>query len=203
MNCDRIARWYALLEHAAFGWALERCRTRYLPEITCARRILALGDGDGRALVALLKACPDAQIDYVDLSAQMLALARQRTGANPRVTFLQADARMVPLPDQAYDAIITHFFLDCFDDQNAPHLIDRVAQAAAPNARWIVSEFRAEQWWSRAVVRTLYLLFKLTTSLQTRRLPGYSRSVHAAGFHCSQRETSAGGLLVSELWVRR
>ena len=202
MNCDRIARWYALLEHAAFGSALERCRVRFLPDLADAKRVLALGDGDGRPLVALLQACPAAQVDYIDLSAKMLALARKRTDHDKRVTFIQADALTMPLPQAEYDAIVTHFFLDCFDEQNASRLIERIARAAKPGARWIVSEFRAEQWWSRWLVSWLYFFFRITTGLKTRCLPDYPRFLRQSGFNCLQRKTSAGGLLVSEIWRR-
>src|SRR5450631_1026229 len=99
MNCDRIAPWYELLERLAFGRSLEKCRCRFLPDICGARRILALGDGDGRALVALLKASAGAQVDYIDLSVGMLKIAKKRVaqaGVAGQVTFLHGDALTCP-----------------------------------------------------------------------------------------------------------
>ena len=115
MNCDRIARCYRWLEYAGFGRALEHRRNAFLAYVADARRVLVLGDGDGRALAALLRAAPHARIDYVDLSARMLELARGRAG-DLRVVYRRDDARTTPLPAAEYDLIVTHFFLDCFDE---------------------------------------------------------------------------------------
>src|ERR1019366_5450931 len=54
VNCDRIAGCYRWLEYAGFGRALEHRREAFLSEVAEARRVLVLGDGDGRALAALL-----------------------------------------------------------------------------------------------------------------------------------------------------
>ncbi len=83
MNCDRIARLYRWIEYAGFGNALERTRAAQWNGSSAfagARRALVLGDGDGRALTRLLEAAPRVRADYVDLSRQMLELARARAG---------------------------------------------------------------------------------------------------------------------------
>ena len=132
----------------------------------------------------------------------MLGLAKERVGDSVRVTFLHNDALTMPLPGVAHDVILTHFFLDCFDDQSASCLIERISRTVSPGARWIISEFRAEQWWSRSLVSLLYLFFHISTGLKTRRLPDYPRWLTQSGFVRQQRETSAGCLLVSEIWER-
>src|SRR5215467_13731897 len=111
MNCDGIARWYRWLEYAGFGRALERRREAFVREVADARRVLVLGDGDGRGLAALLRANPRATVDSIDLSAGMLRLARRRIG-DGQVALHHADARTAPLRESEYDLIVTHFFLD-------------------------------------------------------------------------------------------
>ena len=134
MNCDRIARRYRWFEYAGFGRELERRREAFLSDVSDTRRVLALGDGDGRALAALLAAAPNACVDYIDVSACMLALARARAGAE-HVNYRCEDARAAPLPIAQYDLIVTHFFLDCFDETELEPLIARLANAASPQAR--------------------------------------------------------------------
>jgi ubiquinone/menaquinone biosynthesis C-methylase UbiE len=197
VNCDRIARCYRWLEYAGFGRALEHRREAFLAEVPDARRVLVLGDGDGRALAALLAAAPRAQIDYIDLSERMMQLARQRAGS-ARVAYCQDDALTTPLPAAEYDLIVTHFFLDCFDEKDQARLVARVACAATPQARWLVSEFRKPG----LLVNLLYFFFRAATGLKTRRLIDHHPLFLRSGFRLTRSEAARRGLLASELWMR-
>ena len=197
MNCDRIAPWYRWLEYAGFGRALERRRAAFLGEVADARRVLALGDGDGRALSVLLAAAPKARIDYIDVSAEMLKLARARAG-DQRVAYRCEDARTAPLPAAEYDVIVTHFFLDCFEGPDMELLTSRISGAARPEARWIVSEFRKPGWF----VQALYFFFRITTGLRTRSLMDHHPFLERNGFRLKCSESAWRGRLASEVWVR-
>jgi len=197
VDCDPIARWYRWLEYAGFGRALERRRTAFLSDVSDARRILALGGGDGRALATLLAVARHACVDYIDVSARMLELARARAGTQ-HVNYRNEDARTVQLPAAQYHVIITHFFLDCFDQTDLEPLIARIAGAARPDARWLISEFRGNGW----LVRALYLFFHVATGLRTRRLVDHHPLLMRHGFRLARAEETWRGVLASELWER-
>ena len=93
-NFDSIARWYRWLEYVVFGRALERCRFALLPALGDARRVLILGEGDGRFLKKLLSINSTARIDVIETSAVMSKLARGRLSDEEarRVKFHLADA---------------------------------------------------------------------------------------------------------------
>lgn len=201
MNCDPIARWYRWLEYAGFGRALERRRLAFLKDAADAKRGLVLGEGDGRFLVRLLEQNRWASIDYVDLSAGMLELARARAGSD-RVTYHRADALTIPLPAVEYDLVCTHFFLDCLDGGDLKRMIARIADSCAPRARWIVSEFREPRVWARAIVSGLYFFFRWTTGLRTRELVDHRPLLAHAGFELTRCQEARFGLLVSELWIK-
>jgi ubiquinone/menaquinone biosynthesis C-methylase UbiE len=200
VNCDPIARWYRWLEYIAFGRALERRRNAFLSDVADARRALVLGDGDGRFLARLVREMRGT-IDYVDISPRMLALARARAG--DRVHYILGDARTIPLPAAEYDLIVTHFFLDCFDEQDAVTLVERIVASATPNAYWLISEFRDTNWWSRPVIAGLYLFFRITTGLKTERLIDHGPLLHQHGFVLEESESARAGFLGSELWRSR
>ena len=200
MNCDPIARWYRWLEYAGFGRALERRRCAFLAEVADSRRILLLGEGDGRFLVKLVEQNRGASIDYVDLSWRMLELARARAG--DRVTYRQGDALTIPLPENEYDLIVTHFFLDCFEAPELDRLMDRVARAARGDARWLLSEFREPAAWARAIVGALYWFFRAATGLKTARLVDHRPLLERRGFRLVREQLGRAGLLASELWAR-
>jgi ubiquinone/menaquinone biosynthesis C-methylase UbiE len=143
VNADSIARWYRWIEYAAFGRALERYRFRYLDRLSSARRILILGEGDGRVLSRLLPLAPFARIDVVDSSPQMVELAGRRITHQHqhRVKFHCQDVFERTWGASEFDAVVTCFFLDCFTEVQARRVIRRIARALAPGGIWLVSEF--------------------------------------------------------------
>jgi SAM-dependent methyltransferase len=209
VNCDFIARWYRWFEYFGFGRALERRRCAFLSDVADSQRVLVLGDGDGRFLEQFAKPSKSDQkpttnprflIDYVDLSGKMLELARRRAGTDC-VTYHHADALTIPLPAAHYDLIVSHFFLDCLSEDQAKSLVDKIGAAVRPNARWLISEFREPAWWARAAVGGLYVFFRITTGLRTKRLIDHHALLTRGGFVLLKEETARFGLLASELWL--
>ena len=203
MNCDSIARAYRWLEYFGFGRELERRRFRFLAEIVGSHQALVLGEGDGRFLARFREECP-AKIDCVDISRGMLRLAYQRAGED-RIRHIHSDARTLALPRAGYDLVVTHFFLDCFNVDDLERVVKRIAVAAVPEAKWLVSEFRQPQYgwraaWAWLWLRGLYCFFGLTTGLRTRRLTDHHPLLAQNGFRIERQETSWFGLLASELW---
>lgn len=197
-NFDAVARWYRHLEWAGFGRALWRRRVEFLPELRGARRVCMAGEGDGRFLKAFRRENPEAEVMYVDASRRMLDLARGRAGGG-RVHFVQRDLGTGERMDGEFDAMVTHFFLDCFRDGEVAGVVRRLAGAPV----WVVSEFQAPNVVCRGLVRGLYAFFGVTTGLAVKRLPDYAAALGAAGYVLAERREAWGGLLVSELWRSR
>ena len=212
MNCDFIAPYYEFAERISFGRSLEHARFAFLQEAKSAQRALVCGGGDGRFLAQLLRVNPAVQIDYVDISAKMIALARRRVAksgdANAvRVCFHHVDVRNFVPQACAYDLMVTNFFLDCFSDNELAGVIAHLSECAAPDANWLVSDFRRAggplgRLWTTVVTRSLYAAFRLTTGLRVSRLPAYLAAVRRAGYSLQGEKTLLGGLLHSSLWRR-
>jgi SAM-dependent methyltransferase len=192
VNCDRIAHWYRWLEYAAFGSALRRRREAFLFELGNPKKVLLLGDGDGRFLQIFTALYPQARVDAVDVSERMIALARARV---PSAAFHLADAREFPFA-QCYDLAVAHFFFDCFETEDLSRLLNRIQTRA-----WLISEFRNTPW-SRPVLRGLYFFFLTTTGLRTTVLPDHRPMLEKLGFHLAKEQKSLASLLASELWIR-
>jgi len=210
MNCDRLARYYEMLERLTFGRRLEKRRFAFLAEAEAAERALLCGDGDGRFLAELLRVNARARVDFVDLSWGMIAIAERRVAKmgesfHERVRFFACDVMEFEPEAGGYDLISAHFFLDCFSEAEIGAVVGRIAGWGARDARWVVSEFcEAEtilsRVWTRAVIRGLYAAFRLTTGLRVRRLPDYAAALAERGFRLRKRETDLGGLLCSGVW---
>jgi len=146
VSFDAVAPWYRLLESIAFGNALQKARIACLDEIGSARRAFIVGEGNGRFLADVLQRYPLLRIDCLDSSERMLDLAQRHVlETTPdeigRVTFIRDDVRSWT-PNDRYDLIVTHFFLDCFSTQQVGLIVAKLAQAAAPNATWLLADFR-------------------------------------------------------------
>ncbi len=211
MGFDLVAPVYQFLEYTAFGSGLQRRRTHFLERVKSSRFALVLGDGDGRFLEELLAANAAVQVDSVDMSRRMTAIARDRlarrfgSACGERVRFIEADARAVRIPRTSYDLVATHFFLDCFTDGELAPLVERIANVSAPGACWIVSEFRQPRAGMAAVharlwLWAMYTFFRVTAGLKTRQLPDYSSMLRSNGFTLIEQNASRFQLIGSELW---
>lgn len=185
---DRLARPYRLLEWIAFGSLLERARFRHLERLRGCKRILLLGEGDGRVLARVCAAAPSAKIDCLDLSAAMLAKAEARLSSadRTRVRFRHEDALTADLDPKSYDAVTTFFFLDCFMEDQASAIINRIQRSLSENAVWLFADFsepahglmrlRAKTW-----LWIMYAFFRWQTGLSARRLPASENLILKAG----------------------
>lgn len=198
---DHLARPYELLERTLFGRNLERARFRFLPELCNARRVLLVGEGDGRVLERLLRVAPHCNIDVVDKSQGMIARAKRRIGADPRVAFHHTDVRSFE-SNARYDAVATLFFLDCFDEAALPGVVTRLAARLLPGGSFLYADFvgqgdspRHTLWLS-----LLYLAFGAITDIEARRLADPTPLLRDAGLVVAQREEFARGLVTSQLW---
>ncbi|MFI5358069.1 MAG: class I SAM-dependent methyltransferase, partial [Opitutales bacterium] len=144
---------------------------------------------------------PAARIDCLDLSPGMLARARRRVAtAGNRITFRPGDILTEPLPARNYDAVVTCFFLDCFNDCQAAVVVGRIAASLRPGARWLWADFTLPprgpaRWRARLWLAVLYGFFRWQTGISARALPDSEALIAGAGFHCVAQHTRQWGLL--------
>lgn len=75
------------------------------------RSWLDVGCGTGALTAAVLAAAEPSRVTGVDPAEGFLAHARARVG-DPRVTFYSGDARSLPVPDAAFDAVVSGLALN-------------------------------------------------------------------------------------------
>ena len=207
MNADRIASGYRWLEYAAFGLALEKARFDFLSRAADARRVLILGEGDGRFLARLLECNPHASVAVIESSARMIQLARQRVppGERSRVEFHHIDAASQPLPEGPFDLAVTHFFLDILTSPEAETVIFKASAVLCPGAVWLLSEFQEpasgmRRLHSRLWLRAMYRFFSLTTGLRAFKLPPYRDALRRYGLGETEHRERRFGLIRSQVW---
>lgn len=212
MSFDRLAPHYTWMEAVLAGRRLQRCRVTWLDALAGCADILIAGVGHGHFLRHCARRFPHARITSVDASAGMLRHARRRTelaGINgERLSFVHASLpEWAPQPGE-FDAIVTHFFLDCFPPGELDAVISALARGARPNARWIVSDFAVParglaRQRARALHALMYAFFRPVTRVRARRVTTPDPMLRTQGFRLAGRQASEWGLLQSDLWQRR
>jgi len=112
---------------------------------------------------------------------------------------------VLPHPVDYYDLIVTHYFLDCFSNQELEDVVGRLANWGMPQAKWIVSDFSEAngligRLWTRSVIGGLYSAFRFTTGLKVTQLPEYKAALARRGYFLRFEEDVMAGLLHSSLW---
>jgi len=74
-------------------------------ELPTTANVLDLGCGTGRLLDRLAANFPELRGTGLDLSSQMVRLAREKNRHRPRLIYLQGDAESLPFAESQFDAV--------------------------------------------------------------------------------------------------
>jgi SAM-dependent methyltransferase len=200
---------YVWLEYAAFGRGLQRARESNLDALAGCRSIGVFGAGDGRCFPSLLAAAPEARFESIEFARPFIEAQRNqvdRLGAASRVVFVQADAREWRPTAREFDAVVTHFFLDCFPETELHAVIANISAGLIPGGTWLFGDFaipdRAgfSRWRAKLVIRALCLFFRWQADHPLSTLPPMDRALRDAGFVCEREQTANFGLIRSALY---
>ena len=101
-------------------------------------RVLDLGTGTGEAALLAAREFPRASVRGIDISEEMIAIAKRKVGLDPegRVAFKVADASRIPWPDDSFDLII---------QLNMPPFFGEVARVLRPGGAVAVAASWGEE----------------------------------------------------------
>lgn len=103
---------------------------------TDALHIVELGAGSGLFSAMLRAAFPKAHLTLIDFSENMLALARNRLGDDPAITYSLADYTAGPLPAHS-DAIVSSLSIHHLEDDRKRALLAHIFAALQPGGFFI------------------------------------------------------------------
>lgn len=185
---DWMAKPYALFERVLFGSTFHATRTALIPKLAGARRVLVLGEGDGRFVSELLAYDPHVEVFVVDGSLEMLRVSQKRCAPYAgRTQFVHANVvTWLTTAERAaeFDGVVTTFFLDCLTEAELVTLFTELDYHVAADTRWlwadlVIPSHGLRRLLARTLLRALYAVFALTTNITARRLvspdPYFSR----------------------------
>jgi tRNA (cmo5U34)-methyltransferase len=100
-----------------------------------ASRLLELGTGTGETALRVLRRHPGASLTGLDVSADMLAVARDRLVADLRVARLED-----PLPPGPFDLVFSALCVHHLDGPGKADLFRRVARVLVPGGRFVLGD---------------------------------------------------------------
>ena len=153
---DNIAPKYDLLNHT-LSMSIDRVwRRRVVGEVRRAKpgRILDVATGTGDLAIAMARRLRDVQVLGVDLSEQMLAVARRKIearGLDGRIVLDRGDAERLAVADASVDVATVAFGVRNFGDLGAG--LRELARTIKPGGKVVILEFSRPR---NRVFRALY-----------------------------------------------
>jgi ubiquinone/menaquinone biosynthesis C-methylase UbiE len=197
------------MEAVLAGNQLQKVRTAFLDELLSRQNVLFLGEGNGRLLIPFLKGNATAKVSCLDASSGMLDAARRRLACagldTNRVDWIHRDVTASAVPQGSFDAVVTCFFLDCFEGDELRHVVRSIAGAAAEGAIWVVADFGVPKSGlarlrARIITGLMYPFFRAITGVSARHIEPIDTYFEAAGFSLIALNTWSAGLLHADLW---
>lgn len=126
------------------GQLHDHYETRFLAgllEPLRGRRVLDAPAGTGRIAVELARR--GARVFAVDLTAQMLAVARSRLDATHPgyVHCVQGNGRRLPFPDASFDSVLSVRFLHLIPPSAWPRFLEELRRVLVPDGTMLVHLF--------------------------------------------------------------
>lgn len=125
----------------------QRARVLDLLAPRRGERILDVGVGPGLLAYDLARLTgPEGRVVGLDVSADMLAIARERLKHLPQAECIQGDAVQLALPDQAFDAAVSTQVYEYVPDM--PRALDELRRVLRPGGRAVIldTDWRSLVW---------------------------------------------------------
>lgn len=141
----------------SFGLDLywRKVLSQQLPENEISH-LLDLATGTGDQIISILKEFPKAKftITGLDMSREMLELAKQKIPSSDRVRFMLCDAAVLPFDDSSIDCVTVSFGVRNFI--NLHHCLSEMLRILTPSGRILILEFAMPQ---NSLLRNIHLQY--------------------------------------------
>ena len=192
---NNIAHRYDRLAKLVFGNKLESAKKANIEHIKPGHKVLVVGGGTGSILEYIAELGRKNVIDFVDVSDQMIQIARQREIIDNRVSFYPVKIEEFEISD--YDIIITNFFFDQFSQDKTEMILAILKQKLSRNGLVLFSDFLNPTSVRNRIIHTLMkLYFRFTINLKVKQYPDYQKAFYMSGLKQISSKLVGGNILV-------
>lgn len=147
------------------------------------------------------------QLIYIEQSRSMLEKARKSCPEHhlAKVQFIHGDEHS--LPSGPYDAIFTHFFLDCFELHHLKVVMSSLSASLSSKGHWYFVDFRIDTRWRRALwqIPLTWLMirfFRFAVNLESKRLVNFDPLFEGLGYWPIWEKMYAGKFIQSVIYQK-
>lgn len=173
-NYDKIANYYDTLSRMVFFKSQVNAQVHQLQYLPVNSSILIVGGGTGWILEEIAKVYSSGiHIVYVEISAKMIALSKERNVGGNTVSFVNLGVEDFS-SSLSFDVIWTPFLFDNFSKDRAEGVFNKLLLFLKDSGYWFFVDFSLEQksgkWWKSFVLKLMYWFFKLIRIVEASSL---------------------------------
>ena len=170
-NYDKIAKVYDMLSRTVFGKSIVKAQTGLLTYIPAHSHVLLVGGGTGWILEEITKLHPTGlTIDYVESSAQMIALSEKKNCGDNIVNFINLPIENYNHTGQ-YEVILTPFLFDNFKPDKTRAIFNGLNAMLKNKGLWLYADFVYNEndgaVWQKVLLKVMYTFFRVTCNIET------------------------------------
>ena len=171
---NSVAKPYDYISRLVFGNALVESQVSLLNHIPGNSVILIVGGGTGWILEEICKIhSTGLKIVYVEVSSNMIAMARKRNIKQNSVSFIHKPVEEYN-PNELFDIVITPFFFDLFVKKIVKKLFSHIDKSLKPQGLWLYTDFIPPKYqtklWQKILLKSMYLFFGVLSQVEASSL---------------------------------
>lgn len=177
--------------------ARKRCLE--LAAIRDGESVLEVAVGTGLAFIEILKSNPTGQNEGIDLTAEMLGLAREKAEKTGQRNYRLrvGDAYQLDYPDNTFDVVINNYMFDLLPEEDFATVLLEFKRVLRPGGRLVMTNMTQAERWYNSVWEGIYRV--KPAWLGGCRGVQVSPYLQAAGFEGTTRETISQMTFPSEI----
>lgn len=205
----RLAPIYDLLLRLTSGNAIPGSQTALLKFLPKSKHALIIGGGTGTFLLEVLKMNLAEQITYLDISEGMIIESRKKVHAqfpeiSPHIHFICGTIDQLS-PEQHFDLIFTHYFLDLFEEKELETLLIQLYIRLHSQGLWHISDFAPASSSSmlyESIHSLLYAFFRSLCGISGQRIPDLKTKLQQQCMTLVEEKYFLNGFLWSGIWKK-
>jgi ubiquinone/menaquinone biosynthesis C-methylase UbiE len=202
-NYENSAWFYDRLSRLIYGKALVRAQVYLLQYVPPRSTILIAGGGTGWILEEISTLHPSGlKITYVEISAKMMALSRNRNVGSNQVTYINEPVENLDAQNN-YDVLITPFLFDNFTEQTLQTVFAHLHNQLKAGGIWLNTDFRSTgKWWQSFLLLSMISFFRIICRIEAKKLPEIEKCFEKYQLKIIGRKDFFGEFILSTIYQK-